>query len=232
MSHQQVIEDLYDMKVPGWLLLILISYLTDRKMILKFRGVLSALRSLPGSSPQGTVLGVILFIIYFNGAALRPSIPRPSWPFFSKKRNDPTAISVKFVDDLSLAVKVNLDADIVDDIGRQKPLNFEERFETKLGDDKNVMQELIDNLKIFAGQRQMIINTRKSSVMKFSKSRTKDFPLELKLDDQLLKVKKEMKILGVILTSDLRWESNTEFICKKAFKNMSVLRRTKASMAQ
>ena len=68
MSHQQVIEDLYDMKVPGWLLLILISYLTDRKMVLKFRGVLSALRSLPGSSPQGTVLGVILFIILFNGA--------------------------------------------------------------------------------------------------------------------------------------------------------------------
>ena len=112
MSHQRVIEDRYDMKVPGWLLLILISYLTDRKMILKFRGVLSALHSLPGSSPQGTVLGVILFIIYFNDAALRPSIPRHSWPFFSKKRNDPTAISVKFVDDLSLAVKGNRDADI------------------------------------------------------------------------------------------------------------------------
>ena len=70
MSHQQVIEDLFHMKVPGWLLLILISYLTDRKMVMKFRGVLSAMRSLPGSSPQGTVLGVILFIIYFNGAAL------------------------------------------------------------------------------------------------------------------------------------------------------------------
>ena len=29
VSHQQVIEDLYDMKVPGWLLLIIISYLKD-----------------------------------------------------------------------------------------------------------------------------------------------------------------------------------------------------------
>ena len=52
MSHQQVIQDLFDMKVPGWLLLILISYLTDRKMMLKFRGVLSSLHLLPGSSPQ------------------------------------------------------------------------------------------------------------------------------------------------------------------------------------
>jgi hypothetical protein len=61
-------------------------------MLLKFRGVLSALRDLPGSSPQGTVLGVILFIIIFNGAALCPVITRPSWPLFSKKANDPAAI--------------------------------------------------------------------------------------------------------------------------------------------
>ena len=135
------------MKVPGWLLLILISYLTDRKMSLKFRGVLSALRSMPGSSPQGTVLGVILFIIYFNGAALRPTIPRPSWPFFSRKSNDPDAIKMKFVDDLSIAAKVNLKNDIVVDIGRQKPLSYDERLETKL-DDSHVLQQIIDVFKI------------------------------------------------------------------------------------
>ena len=88
--------------------LILISYLTDRKMVLKFRGVLSALRSLPGFSPQRTVLGVLLFIILFNGAALRPSIPRPSWPLFPRMSNDPEALKVKFIDDLSIAAKVKL----------------------------------------------------------------------------------------------------------------------------
>jgi hypothetical protein len=36
-----------------------------------------------------------------------------------------------------------------------------------------------------------------------------------------------MRILGIILTSDLRWEANTEHICKKAFKNMWALRRMK-----
>ena len=162
VSHQRVIEDLYDMKVPGWLLLIIISYLTDRKMVLKFRGVLSAMRMLPGSSPQGTVLGVILFIIIFNSAALRPSIPRPSWPFFSKKTNDPLAIKVKFIDDLSVAAKVNLETDLVSDIGRPKPLTFDERFETKLSDDVNILQKIIyDNLKIFANEQQMVINSEK-----------------------------------------------------------------------
>ena len=226
VSHQQVIEDLYDMNVPGWLLLILVSYLKDRKMVLKFRGVLSALRMLPGSSPQGTVLGVILFIIIFNSAALRPVIPRPSGPLLSKT-NDPLAIKVKFIDDLSVAAKVNLKTDLVSDMGRPKPLTFDERFETKLSDDVNILQQIIDNLNIFASERQMLINSDKSSVMKFSKSRTKSFPAEIKVDNEFLEVKQKMKILGIILTSDLRWEANTEHMCKKAYKNMWVLRRMK-----
>ena len=228
VSHQQVIEDLHDMKVPGWLLLIIISYLKDRRMLIKFRGVLSSLRDLPGSSPQGTVLGVILYIIIFNGAALRPAIPRPSWPFFSKKANDPAAIKLKFIDDLSVAARVNLEKDLVDDFGRPKPLTFEERFETKLSDDKNILQEIVNNLKTFASERQMAINSDKTVVMQFTKSRTKAFPSEIKISDEFLEVKQKMKILGVILTSDLRWEANTEHICKKAYKNMWILRRMKS----
>ena len=228
MSHQRVIEDLYDMKVPGWLLLILISYLTDRKMVVKFRGIVSLLRNLPGSSPQGTVLGVILFIIIFNGASLRPSIPRPIWPFFNKKSNDPEALKMKFVDDLSIAARVNLDADLIDDIERQRPLTFDERFQTKLSDDANVLQEIVDKLKDFASERQMLVNNVKSAVMMFSTSRTKAFPAEISLDGKYLEVKQKMRILGVIVSSDLRWEENTDHLCKKAFKNMWVLRRMKS----
>ena len=36
-----------------------------------------------------------------------------------------------------------------------------------------------------------------------------------------------MKLLGIILTSDLRWEANTDHICRKAYKNMWALRRMK-----
>ena len=35
VSHQLIIEDLADMKVPGWLLLILISYLTGRSIFMR-----------------------------------------------------------------------------------------------------------------------------------------------------------------------------------------------------
>ena len=76
VSHQMVIEDLFDMHVPPWLLLILSSYLTERSMILTYKGASSSIKPLPGSSPQGAFLGIFFFIIKYNAASLRPSIPR------------------------------------------------------------------------------------------------------------------------------------------------------------
>ena len=73
----------------------------------------------------------------------------------------------------------------------------------------------------------MKVNTKKSSVMKICKSRTKTFPIEIEIDGNLLEVKKEMKILGVILQPNLKWSSNTEYLCKKAYKNMWTIRRMK-----
>ena len=88
VSHQLVIVDLADMNVPGWLLLILISYLTERSMFMRYKGTSSTRKMLPGSSPQGAFLGILLFIIIFNGALLRPAIPRPH------------SLNLKYVDDL------------------------------------------------------------------------------------------------------------------------------------
>ena len=144
-------------------------------MLIKFRGVLSALRDLPGSSPQGTVLGVILFIIIFNGAALRPDIPRPSWPFFSKMAKDPAAIKLKFIDDLSVAARVNLKKDLVNDFG----ITFDERFETKLSDDKNTLKEIVKNLKLFSSDinqfRQNCCNAVQQVKNKIISLRNKNF---------------------------------------------------------
>ena len=76
VSHQLVIEDFYDMHVPPWLLLILSSYLTERSIILTYKDASSSIKPLPGSSPQGAFLGIFFFIIKYNAASLRPSIPR------------------------------------------------------------------------------------------------------------------------------------------------------------
>ena len=76
VDHNILIEDLCEMKCPPWLLRILISFLTERALALEYNGCLTKPKDLPGGAPQGTLLGQICFIIKFNGALLRPPIPR------------------------------------------------------------------------------------------------------------------------------------------------------------
>ena len=154
-----------------------------------------------GSSPQETVLGVILFII--PSAGLCPNILRPNWPIFSRKTNDPGALKIKFVDDISITTKINLKKNIIKDKDKQKPLPFDKRQETKLIE-TNMLKQIIDNLNSFAMEPQININSGKSAVMKICKSKTKAFPVEIKIGNPLLEVKKELKILGVIFTPDLK----------------------------
>ena len=97
-SHVQVIQDLYDMHVPGWLLAILVSYLTGRSMVLKYDGCWFKPRQMPGGYPQGCFLGMFFFHILFNGACLRPNIPKPFTPNPSQpnttNQTNPTTIGL------------------------------------------------------------------------------------------------------------------------------------------
>ena len=139
VSHQLVIQDLADMKVPGWLLLILISYLTERSMFMRYNGSTSSMKLLPGSSPQGAFLGILLFIIIFNGALLRPRIPRPD------------ALCIKYIDDLSSLTSINLKSALLPDpVTRPEPLNYNERTKQILPLYNNKLQGMLDELKQFA----------------------------------------------------------------------------------
>ena len=96
VSHNILMQDLFDMHVPGWLLCIIASYLSSRSMILHFHGAQSSRRELPGGGPQGALLGGIIFIVKFNGAALRPSIPRFIFtPQFKNQLKERNVVSVK-----------------------------------------------------------------------------------------------------------------------------------------
>ena len=115
-DHGLVIQDLYDMHTPAWLLRLICSYLSDRSMILSYDGAVSTQRPLPGGCPQGAFLGGIIFMIKFNGALLRQPIPRPV--NFEHQ-------AVKFVDDGSIATSIDMKATLtLDSTNRPRPLNF------------------------------------------------------------------------------------------------------------
>ena len=64
--------------------------------------------------------------------------------------------------------------------------------------------------------------------MIFNKSRKFDFPPEMTFQDgEILECLEETKLLGIQLSSSLKWDSNTRAICEKAMAKMWLLRRLK-----
>ena len=55
---------------------------------------------------------------------------------------------MKFVDDLSIAVKINLEKDIVTDLTMMKPLTYDQRNETRIADSSNRHQTIADSLTV------------------------------------------------------------------------------------
>ena len=70
-DHKVLITKLSDMNVPGWLLKLVIAFLTNRKMVVRYKGATSSSKDLPGGGPQGTLLGLLLFLVLINDAGFQ-----------------------------------------------------------------------------------------------------------------------------------------------------------------
>ena len=132
-------------------------------MVLKFHGAVSTVRQLPGSAPQGVFLGCFFFIIKFNGALLRPDIPRPlpkSTPLMKSKTDSCT---VKYIDDATQARSINLKkALLTDPVDRQQPYQHRERTGHILNPLYNELQADLAGLKDFTDKNLMVINKKKT----------------------------------------------------------------------
>ena len=180
---------------------------------------------LPGGGPQGAYLGGLIFIVKYNGAFLRPPIPRNVMGIVTKSKSE----KVKYVDDGSVAVSVNLKSSLIPDpVVRPKPLNYHERTCQVLPGQNNLLQFYLEDTEKFTIENKMKVNPRKTKVISFNKSRKFDFPPEVHFSDNLtLEVVSELKLVGVIISDDLRWLKNTDYICQKAAQKLWTLRRLK-----
>ena len=193
VSHSLVIEDLHDMHVPPWLLLILISYLSGRSMILSYNGASSSPKHLPGSSPQGVFLGIFFFIVKYNGVSLRPSIPRI---MFNQKcrakyrtcdkqscKEHTKTMHALYVDDRTDAVAIDMKKQLMQSATpRSFPLNYHERTGHVLPPG-SALQKQLHNIEQFTEENQMKINVAKTKVMMFNKSQNYNFPPEFSFEN-------------------------------------------------
>ena len=191
-------------------------------MMLKYQGAYSSTRNFPGGFGAGTWLGGLLFIVKFNEACLRPPIPRPI------TRNH--GQQFKFVDDASQIVSVNLRKSLIPDpVKRPRPLNYHKRTEMILSEQENVLQQELNKFALFTQLNKLVINQGKCYIIKFSRSRTYDFPPEFSIQDSdTLQVKNSHKILGIIVQDDLKWEEQVQEMVRKATKTIWVIRRMKS----
>ena len=137
---------------------------------------------------------------------------------------------VKYIDDASQMASVNLKKSLVQDNNvRPRPLNYHERTEMTLNPQENILQQELDKFYQFTQNNKLVINKRKCFVLQFSRSKNYDFPPEFTIGgSNVLDVKREHRILGVIVQDSLRWESQCQEMIKKATGITWAIRRMKS----
>ena len=176
MSHNRLVIILSDLEIPTCALRLILSYLKNRKMCVRYKGAVSENQSIPGGGPQGSLLTVLCFILQVNDAgkpcldeqpSSEPSVPKPCQlnDMINKK---------KYVDDLSMLEVVKLEklVPIEPFIG---PLNYYERHGFHLPPSESILQHQLDDLLKFTQLNQMLINKKKTFVMPFNFYKTKNF---------------------------------------------------------
>ena len=189
---------------------LIASYLTDRKMRVKFNGEVSDFLALIGGGPQGTLLGQIEYLVQSNDNA---DIVPPDDRY-------------KYIDDLSILQLVLLS-------GLVTEYNFIQHVASDIGIDDVFLppssyptQDSLDWISNWTEENKMQLNEDKCNYMVFSRSETK-FATRLHINNVILDRIPATKLLGVWLTEELSWSRNCKEICIKAYSRLSLLTKLK-----
>ena len=220
------------MNCPGWLLKIVCSYLRGRSLIVRWQSKQSRKLPLNSGAGQGTIMGLFLFCITFNGAGPKAH-KEPLGQIITQPRRTRKPIKKgkkKWVDDLTVTVPIRLQDKLIQDPGPPVigPSSYHNRTGQILPEENNSMQFELASLNQYCIESKMSINKKKSVCMLFNRAVKHDFMPKLYLNqDSPLEVVEEMKLVGYQLRSDLRTISNTNYIVKRAWKRMWIVRRLK-----
>ena len=228
-NHNILITKLSNMGVPAWLLKIVMAFLSKRSMIVRYKGAKSSQKSLPGGGPQGTLLGLIVFLVLINDVGFENQ-QNNAGEVAASKRNikEANRIHLKFVDDVTLAESIDLKEKLVEaSADRPQPDNYHSRTGHALPIyQSQVYQQLLETEK-YAEDNEMRINHKKTKLILFNPAKSLDFMPEFSLGGNEIELVEEMKLLGIIFRSDLKWSSNTESMVLKGYKRLWMLRRLK-----
>ena len=187
---------------------VLMSFFENRRMTVKWRDAMSVIRRLKGGGPQGSTKGVLSYM--------------------SQSNNNSDCVPLheryKYFDDLTVLEFVNL-LNIglcSQNVKLSVPSNLPSHNQFVNRDDLKT-QGYLDKISKWTDDNLMELNAKKSKIMLVNNSKKYQFTTSLVMKDQVLEVVDEAKLLGTYITSDLKWNKNTDFLIKEANKRMRLL---------
>ena len=196
--------------VRNSLIPLLINYFENRRMIVKWHGQESSVRNLKGGGPQGALWGILEYLSQTND----------NTDYICSNNK------FKFIDDLSILEVVNIlsiglasgnfKMNVASDIPQNGYIIPNENLKT---------QDYLNRICEWTSANKMKLNKKKSKAMIFNFSRNYQFTSRTVMDDEVITVIKETKLLGVKINDSLNWDSNTTFLVKRANARMRLLHK-------
>ena len=73
-------------------------------------------------------------------------------------------------------------------------------------------QQYMDQISNWTNDNQMQLNKKKTKLMIFNFTNNYQFSTRIFIQDTLIEIINDIKLLGVVVTSDLRWNKNTDIL--------------------
>ena len=189
---------------------VLINYFQDREMSVKWHGKRSAPRRINGGGPQGATLGILEYLSQSNNSADCAGV----------------IDRFKFVDDLSILEIVNLLTVGITSFNIKQQVPTDIPLHNQFIPSCNLQSQVwLDNIDHWTDNQQMLINEKKTKTMIFNFTEKFQFTTRLMLKNETIEVIDSTRLLGTIISNDLKWDLNTAMIVKKANARMELLRR-------
>ena len=145
------------------------------------------------------------------------------------KRKSKTAneIHLKFVDDLTVAGAVKLKQDLTNIPPALRPLPdaYHSRTGHLFPESKSRVYDQLKKTQLYCKENEMKINFKKTKMMLFNSSKTLDFMPHFYTEGQEIELINKTRLLGLHISSDMKWKSNTRNMVLKASRRLWILRR-------